>query len=291
MKKIKVIIVIAAALAAASAICGCGMVNFSQPYENSEKYTAGDASIKEKVENIVIDWTSGEISFTENGNDTVDVSEKISGTTKEEMRMRWFLDGTTLYIRYSAPKVKLMSFGNIKKDLTVALPEGTELEKLKVDATSAVISAKDIKARDLNIDITSGSIDLGCVSENVELESTSGTINAVCDAGEIEIEATSGKIYLTQKGAADRIEMDVTSGKIEASAEKFNKMDISATSADIILTLPKDAGFTAEVDTTSGKFESDFAMKKNDDTYTAGDGSAKIRIDVTSGDVNIKEAE
>jgi len=290
MKKHRMMTGIAAVLAAAFVFCGCGSAGLTGFYENSEKYAVGDASIKDKVENIVIDWTSGEITFTENNADTVDITEELSGTSKEEMRMRWFLDGTTLYVRYSAPKIRLISFGTIRKDLTVALPKGLELEQLKIDATSAKITAKDIKARDLAVDITSGSVDLGCVSENVEIDATSGTVNAVCTADDIDIDATSGKVYLTQKGSSKRIGIEVTSGRIEASAESFERMDLDGTSSDIELTLPEDAGFTAEIDTTSGKFESDFAMKKKDDTYTAGDGSARIRIDVTSGDVYIKEA-
>lgn len=60
-----------------------------------------------------------------------------------------------------------------------------------------------------------------------------------------------------------------------------------------LLILPDDSDYAANVGTTSGKFESDFALKKYGSTYICGSGSTKIDINTALGNVSIlpKQAE
>lgn len=292
MKKINIIVCFVMTAAIAIALCGCsGQINSSKSVKTDNSYSVGDASIREKVESIEIDWTSGDIVFATHDQNTVDIAEKIDGEVEEKQRMHWKLDGTTLVIKYNEPSFTLLSLGSHKKHLTVTLPKDLSLAELDIDATSADITVPEIQAGKCNVDFTSGTLDINCLSNKVDINATSGTIKAQCEAQNIRIDATSARISLAQKGAADSIVMDMTSGNIEAVLERFNDLDISGTSGDITLTLPKEAGFTATVDATSGEFESDFPVKTSKGRYTAGDGSSRINIDVTSGDVKILMAE
>ena len=55
------------------------------------------------------------------------------------------------------------------------------------------------------------------------------------------------------------------------------------------LKLPEISGFTLDLDARPSKLNSSLAMtKKGDDQYVFGDGSARLRIDTTSGDIRIE---
>ena len=65
-------------------------------------------------------------------------------------------------------------------------------------------------------------------------------------------------------------------------------LEFDWTSGKAALFVPGSADFKAAVDTASGKFDSDISLKKVGDTYTAGSGSNQIRVETTSGDIEIK---
>ena len=85
--------------------------------------------------------------------------------------------------------------------------------------------------------------------------------------------------------------IDIASGSIKGRMSSFSKGSIGASSGDIDLWLPADAGFTASVDQASGDFSSDLAMKMQGKKYVFGDGSGTLKVDTASGDVVIHEAE
>ena len=287
MKKYKAVISFTLAAVLAAGLCGCSDGGKAQTSAEDNKYSLGNASIEDKVESVSIDWADGDIEFVLHDGNTVDISEEFSSEAGEDMQMRWKLDGTTLCIKYGEPGFTLVSAGGPEKHLTVALPEKLVLDELVIDAASTDIKGQDMKAGAVEADITSGSLDMSLSADKLDIEATSGTVKTVCEAKDIRITSTSGSIYLTQKGAADSIYFDVTSGDIEAELEKFGNLDISGTSSDVKLILPEKADFTAKVDTTSGKFKSDIPVKMEKDAYVAGNGSSKINVSVTSGDVNI----
>ena len=92
--------------------------------------------------------------------------------------------------------------------------------------------------------------------------------------------------------SAERITTDCSSGDVElrlGTMPSETKMD--ASSGNITLYIPKDADFTADIDTASGSFDSEFPFTKKDDTYVCGSGTNKLEIDTSSGDVKIKTME
>ena len=53
------------------------------------------------------------------------------------------------------------------------------------------------------------------------------------------------------------------------------------------LAVPGDAGFTAEISTTSGRVDMALPAKKTGNRYVCGDGSAQVSIHSTSGNVSV----
>ena len=98
----------------------------------------------------------------------------------------------------------------------------------------------------------------------------------------------SGSITL-DGGDARKTGIDCTSGRVNVSLASFGDLRIDLTSGDIAASLPSRPGFEAEISTTSGKVESDIALKQEGRRYSCGDASARLRIHTTSGNIHVTE--
>lgn len=261
MKKI-ILIAISAVLAFTLFSCGNLYV-----YPEAEKYSSGDSVISDEIKNIDIDWIAGNVEIKYGDTEKIEISESGAEKSDESHRLRWRIDKYTLKIKYAASMVECFT---TQKELTVVLPEKMKLEKITVDTTSADVNCKDIIADTAEFSSTSGDIEVtGAQMKNFDAQSTSGKIKA-------------GKI------SAKTIMTESTSGKVSIECTKTpENMDVESTSGDVTVKLPENAGFTADIDTSSGKFESDIPVKMNKNSYIAGDGSAQFKIETTSGDVKI----
>lgn len=296
-------------------------------YANADKYTIGDADISSAVENLEIGWISGKVNIEYHAGSGITLSETANRNTSEDEKFRWWVDGKTLRIQFAKPR--LTSFSNLQKTLTVSLPEGIAFKKVNIDTTSgdisvpamtadelrfdttsgdvnAVITAKNLNASSTSGDMeirqdsdirsailgsTSGNITLSAVSaENVDMKSTSGNLGITLsgDVKKLHLNSTSGAI-LADLASADKAEFDSTSGNMNVTLQSFSDLDLDATSGDITLKLPKAPGFTLDLDSRPSHLNSALALEKDGSKYTYGDGSARLRIDTTSGNIRIEE--
>ena len=301
------------------------------PFAYAEQYNVGDAEISATIRNLEINWTSGRVNIAYHSGNTILISEKTTGVISENMRMRWRLDGDTLRIEYDKPGFHLFSFMPHDKELTVDLPDGLKLGKADVSVTSGDVNIPSLYADELKLastsgdirglvhartikgQLTSGNMDLQVMNtaEEVSLESTSGSITL--DAMEIEkkavISSTSGDIRATVKqtdefkatstsgdihaviGNAKETAIGSTSGKVIADISTVQTLDIHTTSGGVTAYLPQTPGFTAQIETASGRFESQLALTKQGNTYIAGDGSGMVKIHTTSGNIQLNAKE
>ena len=301
------------------------------PFAHAEQYNVGDAEISASIKNLEINWTSGRVQIDYHSGNTILISEKTTGVISESMRMRWRLDGDTLRIEYDKPGFHLFSFMPHDKELTVDLPDGLKLEKANISVTSGDVSIPALYADELKLastsgdirgsvcartvkgQLTSGNMDLQIMSmaEEVSLESTSGSITL--DAMEIEkkavISTTSGDIRAAVKqtdefkatstsgdihaviGNAKQTAVGSTSGKVIADISTVHTLDIHTTSGGVTAYLPQTPGFTAQIETTSGRFESQLALTKQGNAYIAGDGSGTVKFHTTSGNILLNAKE
>ena len=313
MNKSKIKTVALGVVLIALGICAWLMFNGSAgiglSYPDGDKYTAGDVKIPGPVENLNVDWTEGTVNVVYYSGSEIIVSETSPKSLREEDRLRWWMDGTTLRIRYAKSGIRLSS-GSLHKALTVSLPEGTVLKTADISATSADLeiarlaaeavilhtTSGDIKASTaaserLETASTSGSVSLsqeGDLSQ-VNLSSTSGSISCTLDAvKEFRGESTSGSIFLdaASVGTAD---LSSTSGGATVRTGAFTGLNVHSTSGSVRVYLPAEPGFTCEVSTASGSVSNEIALAKDGNTYKAGDGSGRCSLSTTSGDIVIGE--
>ena len=295
-------------------------------YANADKYTAGDTEIASPIEELEVEWTEGFVHLEYYSGDRIRVSETSPRELSDDDKLRWWLDGTTLRIRYAKSGIRLFS-ANLEKTLTVSLPEGTVLKNAGIHATSADLNIRELSAEEIALDTSSGDISAAVTAKKLKasstagdmkisqeedldtatLDSTSGNIGASFgSAKEIAVTTTSGGAGVTVTGAADRVkahstsgnvyldlaeagtaEASSTSGSVSFKAGRIGTLKIDSTSGDVTACLPEDPGFRCEISTTSGDISSDLAVKQEGSVYTCGDESAKCRISTTSGDVRL----
>lgn len=128
---------------------------------------------------------------------------------------------------------------------------GVQCERLCVDLSSGVLKAKKVTAQDLDVDVSSGKVDFdGSVSSSVD------------------VDVASGSARVRTATTPQEADLDVSSGELE-------------------LLLPHDAGFTAQVDVSSGSFDTSFKTTKRDGALVAGNGAMALNVDVASGSARV----
>lgn len=268
-------------------IAGLGKGNSSFRYKNADKYSVGGAEIAERITKLDIEWVSGKVEIVRHAGDAVVFSEKANKELNEEFSLHYWLDGTTLRIKFA--KSGSWDFSDLKKTLTVEIPETLALEDLALDVVSADIETEKITAEKAEIDSVSGGIILGADSlDQLEIEGVSGEIFIEAEQiGELTVDTVSGAVD-TAVGKIDVFEADSTSGSVRLSVDVLpEKVRLETISGDVSLYLPENSDFAANIDTVSGEFGSDFAVKKNGDDYICGTGKADLEIETTSGDIDI----
>ena len=293
-------------------VCGAVIlakfIRVGNQYANAEQYTAGAITINDTVKNLEIDWVDGAVNIAYHAQDTVEIAETAPKAISGDAALRWWLDGDTLRVQYA--KSGFRSFRGLNKTLTVTLPESVALGEVRIDTTSGDVNVPDLIADDILVDMTSGDLALkqSGAAARVTLSSTSGRISVdVSRVGRMAVSATSGDIRIAlgsvremtvsstsggvalDGGEAQKANVDTTSGNIAVRLTSFDSLTIDATSGDVTAALPTEPGYTADIDTTSGKFDYTVALAKDGGKYACGDGSARLRIDTTSGNVRVED--
>ena len=294
-------------------------------YENADRYTAGGAEISGTVRSLDIDWVSGKIRFAGGSGNTVSLSETSDRPISGDFQLRWFLDGDTLRVRFAKNGFRTAGWDQ-QKELTVSLPEGIELKNVSVSATSADLSIPSLKAENVDLTTTSGDITAAAGAVSFAAVSTSGDmdLNVSGAVRELRTTSTSGSVRVSAEEAvslkavttsggigvsAGRVEqlsltstsgalaaeldrlgsgkMTSTSGSITVTASALDSLEAGATSGGVSAFLPAEPGFTASVKTTSGRFDYSLPLTRNGSDYVCGDGSGRVSIHSTSGNVRI----
>ena len=295
-------------------------------YPNADKYSIGNTEVTGTVNNLFVDWTSGKVNIEYHDGSGVTVTETANRDLSEDDKLRWWLDGDTLRIRYAKSGFRVTI--NLEKQLTVSLPAGTVLKSAEIGSTSADINIPSLTADEIRLDSTSGDMNAGTATKKLSVSSTSGSVTVLQSgdldtadlrstsgslgitvdgsikefradstsggvslavsgaAGNVKMESTSGNVY-PNLVSVDKAEIRSTSGSVTGSVAFFKELKASTTSGNVSLKLGTDPGFTCKVSTSSGSFSSDLSLTKDKNTYTCGDGSAKCSIDTSSGDIRI----
>ena len=262
-------IVIILLLGILAAGLGVGMLVFDISIGNNEYITGSGSVDASQVKDLTIDWAAGSILIDEADVDTISFAE--SGKIVEGQEMVYALNGNTLSISYSKPAIQIGLFSTPEKDLVITVPSDWLCEDLSIDSASSDITVNNLKAN---------SIDLSSASGKCEFNN--------CDIVEVDIDTASGDIYYV--GILSTLDCDAASADVTAVLTNFpQRINMDSASGNLDLTLPEDTGFTVELDSLSGKFQSDFDTKSNSGQYVHGNGECKIDMDGASGSIRIRK--
>ena len=222
-----------------------------------------------QVRNLEIDWAAGSVTIVPSNVGRITISE--TPVDRPEEALAYTLHGDTLRIRYYEKKTNPTFNHRHSKDLTILVPRDFVLNALSVDTASADLSVTDMSIGEADVDGASGR----CRFEN-------------CQLGSLSVDTVSGDVFVS--GTATELDLDCVSSAIQAQLTNVpNEISSDTTSGSLELTLPKDAGFTLELETIGGNFRSDFNTTKNGSIYRCGDGRCEIEVDSVSGGVTIRK--
>lgn len=246
--------------------------SFSWGSDSSGNYITGSGSVDmSQIENIEIEWVSGNVDviLVPDGENMISFSE----TNGEEEPMIYEIKGKTLIIRYCKQSIKV-HFGNYsgpKKNLTVKIPENWNCKSLDIEVVSANVSVHLSEANDVEIQNVSGKTDLN-----------------ITNGGSVSVETVSGEVMFYGKCN----EFDCNSVSADCEVKLFGDakdIALESVSGDLTVSVLKEYGFTASIDSTSGNIYSDYPTTVSGGKHTYGDGKIRIDAKTVSGNVFIRE--
>lgn len=264
---------IGAAVCVAVAFGGCKSTGTQISYDNDEAYSIGERSFTESIANLDIEWISGSVTVVTHGESTVVLDETSKKDLSEDAKLRYWLDGETLRIRYAKEK---RWTALPEKQLIVYLPQELALKKTEINAVSAEVTLTKLTTEKLEVGSVSGdvSVSLLSVAESVSVHSISGDVTLQGSMKDLEMENVSGSIEWKKTDAETRVEADIES-----------------ISGGVTFYLPQTTGFTLERESVSGGFNCEFSVTQNGKTYVCGGGEDQYEIETISGGIKIKKVE
>lgn len=266
---------------------GCSLISKVTRYANADKYTAGGFTYEANaVTRIELDWAAGDVTL-KNGTGTLSVSESGGDTLAVSERLHWWLDGTTLRIKYC--ESGFSHFIQAKqKHLNLELPENVDL---KIDIASGDIGADTLTVRTLDIDKASGSMKIASLTaDEAEIDSASGgtELGTVAVRGGFSVDTASGGLTV-ERISAKTVEIDTASGGVSLGLDTVSTVDIDAASGRTRLKLlDAGRGATIRLKKLSGSFDCKLPMTAEGKSYIIGNGEMQINIDTASGGVTIE---
>ena len=277
-------------LLAAALLCGsfgCIVISRITKYANADKYSAGGFTYQEgTVKRIELEWAAGGVTLV-SGSGTLQVSESGGENLSVSERLHWWLDGTTLRIKYCESGYSHV-IPSKDKQLMLELPENIDL---KIDIASGKVRADALNVSSLEIDTASGGVEIGTLTaREAEIDTASGgvTIGTATIEREFDVDTASGGLTV-DRISAQTIKIDTASGGTTLGLDKVTTVDIDAASGKITLKLfDTEAGATVRLAKLSGGFDCKIPMTAEGKNYKIGSGAIQISIDTASGGVVIE---
>ena len=271
-------------------------------YENANAYSIGSFSYDaQTVDEIDITWISGTVRFKQASGTSLSVQEDKENLS-EKQRMRWQLDGRTLRIQYWASNYGMDK--DLNKTLTVEIPDGVNLH---VEVKKGAIMMGSHHLKRLNAQITStGDIQAEAlvIDQECILNDTAGDLHVrSVTAQAAKVSSKLGETRIDNLAIQGQLEMTSVWGTLELGSVKAEKVkiekytdvqiglesckaaDIKVSKGDVCLTLKR--GLGATVDTNAGNIKLNGRALHGSEQMVIGDGSCKVNVDVSMGNLTV----
>ncbi len=250
---------------------GVGQVRFDLGGFSGEYITGDGAVDASQIQNIHIEWVSGDIQVRTAADDSQKIRFHESGNAGEDLRMVWEQKGNTLIIKYSKPKLNIGFVSTPNKTLQVDIPADWECGSFQLTTVSAEVSIQGLQADEIELEGVSAACTVECNAKEVSINTVSGEVEFFGEVQELECESVSGECSIRLLGTT------------------VQKINLESVSGDMTVTLPDGLGFTVELDSTSGDLHTALPTDNRNGKLVYGDGSCQIHAETVSGDVNINK--
>ncbi len=268
-----------------------------------------DVSLKETVENVIIDGLHADVTLcVSDDNQThvdYDISKRPLGKLSTEVKT--IQEGNTLTITVSSLN-KIFKSSLDPVDLSVLLPKSLKkmickttsgdikidelnFEKLEVHSVSGDIGIDEVNAPQFKVIGVSSDLNLANITGELELKSVSGDIQVEDHEGKVlRIETVSGDI--NYEGSALEISINTTSGDACLEARQLKQLNANTISGDMELDLDIDhKGITVSFISNSGELrigDDEYDTPRHNKSIVVGDGEIKLNLKSISGDFSIE---
>lgn len=269
---------------------GCNGFGMGYSYPNSSKYKVGNFTLEEEINQLEINWMAGSVTVEVTEENQVYAEE--TEVSDDDRKMRYLVENGKLIIQYQ--KAKFFSFGNWSKskDLTVYIPRNmaSNMNRIDIETVSADIDISGFESKEMDFETVSGQVDIkDLITKTLDMEGVSGDIKGTgIQANILNVEVVSGSTHM--EGVFEKAELEAVSGDLKLGCDSFiQEVNAETVSGDITLYIPKDNGFSAELDSVSGDLNTEFSVNGKGDTKVYGDGNAEFDFETVSGDVWIRK--
>lgn len=244
---------------------------YSHRYDDADSYTIGSGSVNaEGITDMEINWGSGSIDVDVYDGEVITFSEPEG--LKEDYQLRYRVSGDTLTIQYCKPT---WGFGFVKgppaKQLTMRIPRSMLplLNEVELSFVSAKVTVANLQANSCSVDNVSGQLTFrDCAIGDLSVDTVSGGLDYTGTAETVLVDGVSSNLELILGNTPRQIESDLVSGSVR-------------------VTLPKDAAFSASLDSVSGKLSCEFPTTSRGETIYSGTGDGTFEFSSVSGGVSI----
>uniref|UniRef100_A9U732 Predicted protein n=1 Tax=Physcomitrium patens TaxID=3218 RepID=A9U732_PHYPA len=159
---------------------------------------------EDELQNIIINANfSADIEFvvSPDSNGYIEVDGKWDPAVVKSFEQATLSNGTFQLSQTERERLQFFTLYWNDRDstITVALPEGHQLNEVKLDSSSSDWDLTDLSAKQLELNNTSGSIRLENIkAPRIELALTSGDITASMIDGDMTVKQTSGSLTADQ---------------------------------------------------------------------------------------------
>lgn len=252
MKKVSLFIVIITVITLLTLSLTSCQISYS--YDDALKYTAGGASISAPVAEIEIDWLTCKVEIEQYDGDEIIFKDESEHEIRESEQLHYYLDGTTLKIKYA--KSGVVQIKNEYKTLVLMVPKQGAYD-IEVNTVSAnvYVNAPDMELKEMSVNTVSGNVEINSIIRD-----------------ELSVATVSGDVSVK-------------------TSDNVNPCEIETVSGNVKFELPSDTSFVVEYNTVSGSIENDFqaTQKGNQLIHAAGVGSTTtyIEVDTVSGNITL----
>ncbi|RKJ40500.1 hypothetical protein D7X94_07135 [Acutalibacter sp. 1XD8-33] len=273
------------------------------------------------LEKLDVNWLSGSVEIVPWEGELVEAAEYCDKPLElHEMMVLALKDEEAMSIQFT-PKISGWKGISMRKSkrLVVRIPRSLSesIEKLRVETVSGGVTIRELAGESMDISSVSGRVAVSDLrAEVLNIRSVSGgVLTENLSAQVLKLGTVSGSVE-TERAAAEKAELSSVSGRVmaHANAEKFKvhttsgrveltvdqcpeKAEFNSVSGELRLNLPENEGFTAEFNSMSGGFTTDFPAKIEKDgkkkrgRAVYGGGGTKIKMNTTSGGMKLMRRE